>query len=426
MDKVRMGFVGLGNRGTQLLDCFLKNENCRVVALCDVYRPYTTRNADEIDPAYKSIGKVPPMGENLGHCARYSDFRQLLASADVDAVVVATPDHWHAVQTIAALRAGKDVFVEKPLTITVREGRRMVEVLNETDRIAGVCLNRRGSSIYRKCVDMVRAGRIGDVKAGYASHSSDMFPDGIGRQGPARPPADLDWDMWLGPRPARPYQYNLAPYFFRWWSDYSSQMGNWGVHFMDAIRWMTNQVAPAAVTAVGSTTSVRDDRTIPDTMAVLFEMPSGMIIHFDVNEASGGLRPPAGELMICGTQGTLMVDENGYTIKPTRPGQFQKWKPSIEEESGEVGGDARYGDLNTKEDTTQNLVDNFLECVRTRRQPYCSLEDGQRSTTFAHLANISLRLKRRIEWDAQAERITNIPEANELLHYEYRKPWSLD
>ncbi len=426
MAKVRLGIIGVGNRGTQLMEGFLKNDNCRITALCDVYRPYVTRDPEQVDDAYREIGKIPKMGEDLGDYAQYEDFRELLADDNVDAVVVATPDHWHAAQTVAALRAGKDVFCEKPLTATVREGRRMVEVLNETDRIAGVCLNRRGSSIYHKCVEMVQGGKIGDVKTAYASHNSDMWPDGIGDQTPADPPAQLNWDLWLGPRAERPYQYNIAPYFFRWWSDFSSQMGNWGVHFMDAIRWMSGQLGPVAITAAGSKTTLNDDRTIPDTMAVLFEMPNGMIIHFDVNEASGGLRPPTGELMLCGTRGTLMVSENGYTLKPTRSGQFQTWKPDFEEQTEEVGGAAAYGDLGTKEDTTQNLLDDFIECCRTRKQPLCSLEDGHRSTTFAHLANISLKLRKRIEWDPEAERITNIPEANDLLHYDYRKPWSLD
>ena len=226
--------------------------------------------------------------------------------------------------------------------------------------------------------------------------------------------------------PTRPYQYNIAPYFFRWWSDFSSQMGNWGVHYMDVIRWMTDQVGPVGITAVGSKTSVNDDRSIPDTMAVLFEMPSGMIIHFDVNEASGANRFKGGEVMLCGTKGTLTVNQNKYSIHPTWPGQFQDWKPMIEEESGEVGGDAAYGDLGIKEDSTQNLIDDFIDCVQSRREPLCPLEEGHRSTTFAHLANISLKLGKRIEWDPQAEKITNIPEANDLLHYEYRDGYSLD
>jgi predicted dehydrogenase len=426
MAKVRFGFIGVGNRGTLLMNNFRKNEDCEVVALCDVYKPYLTRNPDDIDEEYKEIGKVPPMGEELGDVATYTDHKELLADENVDAVVIATPDHWHAIQTIDAFRAGKDVFVEKPLTITIREGQRMVEEQKKSGLVAGCCLNRRGSSIYRKMVDQVQGGKLGDIKAAYAAHNSVMFPNGIGNQSPADPPANLDWDTWVGPRPERPYQYNLAPYFFRWWSDFSSQMGNWGVHYMDVIRWMTDQLGPVAVTAVGSKTTVNDDRTIPDTMAVLFEMPNGMIIHFDVNEASGANRVQGGEVMLCGTKGTLRVNQNKYSITPTKPGQFQKWDPMLEEESGEVGGDAAYGDLGIKEDSTQNLIDDFIQCCQTRKTPLCPLEEAHRSTTFAHLANISLKLGKRIEWDPQAETITNIPEANDMLHYEYRDGYSLD
>jgi len=426
MKRVNVGLIGVGNRGTQLLHAFMRNDQCEITALCDVYEPYTTRNPEDIDDCYRHIGQVPQMGEDLNVAAQYSDFREMLDQDDLDAVVIATPDHWHAVQTIAAFRAGKDVFVEKPLTITIKEGRRMVEVEQETGRIGAVCLNRRGASVYHKCVEMVRSGKLGDIKAAYAAHSSNMFPRGIGRKDAEREPDSLDWDMWLGPRPHRSYQHNIAPYFFRWWSAYSSQMGNWGVHYMDVIRWMTGEVAPVAVTAVGSNSSVDDDRSIPDTMAVLFEMPSGCLVHFDINEASAVLRSQNGEIMLCGNKGTLCVDQDRYTLTPTNPGQFQTWEPFTEEEHHELSGDQQFGDLGIREDSTQILVDDFIDCVQTRKQPLCSLEDGHRSTTFAHLANISLKLKQRIEWDAENEEITNIPEANELLHYEYRQPWSLD
>jgi predicted dehydrogenase len=426
MSRVKIGIIGVGNRGSQLLNGFMANQDCEIVALCDVYEPYTTRTYDDVRGPHRGTDKVPRMGESLGDCDRYTDFRELLKRDDIEAVCIATPDHWHAVQTIAAFRAGKDVLVEKPLTVTVHEGRRMVQVEKETGRIAGVGLNRRGCSIYQRCVEIVRSGKLGDIKAAYAAHNSVMFPSGIGRAAEGEPPEDLDWNMWLGPRPLRPYKHNIAPYFFRWWSDYSSQMGNWGVHYMDAIRWMMGATAPVSITAVGTRASVDDDRTIPDTMAVLFEMPNGCIVHFDINEASGALHVAGREITLCGTKGTLCTSENGYDMTPTRPGQFQTWEPFIKEESYELGGDKAFGDLGTKEDSTQNLIDDFIKCVRTREQPICSLEDGHRSTTFAHLANISLRLKRRIEWDADEERITNIPEANELLHYEYRAPWTLD
>ena len=152
----------------------------------------------------------------------------------------------------------------------------------------------------------------------------------------------------------------------------------------------------------------------------------GDVITATVKQASPRSGVSKGEVMLCGTKGTLCVDQNRYSIKPTRPGQFQKWGPQVEAEDYEVGGDAAFGDLGIKEDSTQNLIDDFISCVRTREQTLCSLEDGHRSTTFAHLANISLKLKKRLEWDAQSEKVTNCPEANELLHYEYRSPWSLE
>ena len=423
MSKVRIGFIGVGNRGTQLLHGFMANDDCEITALCDVYEPYTTREAREVGP--NLTGQAPMMGEDLPPYRTYRDFRELLASDDIDGVVIATPDHWHALQTIAAFRAGKDVFVEKPLTATIHEGRRMVEVQKETGRLAGVGLNRRGSSVYARCAEMVQRGRIGEVKAGYACRQSDMWPEGIGNEEPSDPPEGMDWDLWVGPRQQRPYQRNLAPYYFRWWSGFSSQMGNWGVHYLDGMRWLINEEGPMAITAVGTKTTLRDDRTIPDTMAVLFEMPSGAILHFDVNEASGALRVPSGEIMLCGTKGTLCLDENGYEITPTGTGQFQNWEPHIEEESYEVKSDVAFGDLGTKEDTTQILIDDFVSCVQSRENPRCSLEDGHRATSFALLANISLQLGKRIEWDSETETITNMPEANELLHYEYREPWSL-
>lgn len=426
MKPVGIGIIGVGNRGTQLLHALMKNQECTVVALCDAYKPYVTRNPTDIDPVFAASGKCPAMGEELGDYAQYRDYRDLLADENVEAVIVATPDHWHAKQTIDAFRADKDVFVEKPLTLTIREGRRMVEVQRQTDRVCGVCLNRRGSSIYRKCVEMVQGGTIGDVKAAYASHTSVMWPNGIGKEVPTEPPANLDWDLWLGPQEKRPYKINIAPYSFRWHSDFSSQMGNWGVHFMDVIRWMMGERAPRAVTAVGSRTTIDDDRSIPDTMAVLFEMENGAVIHFDINEASAALRPPEGEVMLCGTQGTLTVDQNAAVITPTRPGQFQAWEPAVEPKRFEIGGDDAYGDLGIKEDSTQNLIDDFVACVRTREHPICGLEEAHRSTSFAHLANISLRLGKRIEWNEDEERITNDEAVNSLLHYEYRSPWRID
>jgi predicted dehydrogenase len=428
MDAVRLGFIGLGNRGSQLLERFLVEPDADIVAFSDVYQPYMERDRSLVEPRILDSGKViPPMGESFPHKVDcYPDFRDLLDRTDIDAVVIATPDHWHAVQTIAAFRSGKDVFVEKPLTNTIREGRRMIEVERETGRIGAVCLNRRGASIYRELSEAVPAGLIGKVVSAYAAHTSDMYPVGIGREKATNPPEGFDWDMWLGPRAYRRYQYNIAPYYFRWWSEYSSQMGNWGVHYMDVIRWLTRELAPSAVTAIGGRYVVDDDRDIPDTMTSIFEFSSGMQVQFQIHEACQASTIDRGEVELRGTNGTLVCSQDGYRVTPASPGQFQTWTNLTEPVEKNIDGNAAFGDLDIKEDSTAILVRNFLDCVKTREKPYATLEDAHRSTTFAHLANIALKVGGRIEWDSEAEVITNHPSANTMLHYEYREPWSID
>ena len=425
-DKIRMGFIGVGNRGTQLLTEFMANPDVEVVGLCDVYEPYVTRDRSRVPARHIESGRIPALRENFGsEVKQYRDFRQLLDAKDIDAVCIATPDHWHAVQTIMAIQAGKDVYVEKPLTKTIHEGRKMVQVQARSDRVVQVGLNRRGSSVYQKLASVIGGGDIGHVTVARAYRVSNMFPKGIGRLRPENPPEGLDWDMWLGPRAFRPYQYNIAPYYFRWWDDYSSQMGNWGVHYLDVIRWMIGEKAPVAVTAQGGKYVLKDDRTIPDTLDVTFEFACGTMAKFGVYEANGGAMLDQGEVEFLGTKGTLNADQNGYRITGSRPGQFQTWKTQMADEVHKVGGGSSFGDLGIKEDSTANLIRNFLDCVKSRKTPLCPLEEGHRSTSFAHLANMALAMGKRLEWDAEQERVTNCPEANDLLHYEYRQPWRL-
>jgi predicted dehydrogenase len=262
----------------------------------------------------------------------------------------------------------------------------------------------------------VRDGLVGKVTLARAYRVDNMHPNGIGRMKPEDPPPGLDWDLWLGPRASRPYQYNIAPYRFRWWKDYSSQMGNWGVHYLDVIRWLIGERAPVAISAVGGRYAVDDDRTIPDTMEATFEMPGGALVVFGIYEAGGGEPIAGGEIELVGTKGTLVVSEDGWTVRPSPPGQFQDWKTLVEPR--EVRAPRRV-------DATERLVRNFVDCVKSRGTPLCPLEEGHRSTSFAHLANIALETRSRVEWDADAEQAKGSPAASALLHYEYRQPWTL-
>jgi predicted dehydrogenase len=425
-ERINMGFIGIGNRGSQLLGLFMAQKDANIAAFCDIYEPYLMRNRELVEPRWiKDMnGQVPKMGEVLqGKVERYSDFRKLLENKDIDAVAIATPDHWHAVQMISAVNAGKDVYCEKPLTATIHEGRAMVNAQAATGKVVAVGLNRRGNAFYQKLAKDIPGGKIGKVTVGKAFRINNMYPSGIGKMKPEDPPKNFNWDMWLGPRAFRPYQYNIAPYKFRWWVDYSSQMGNWGVHYMDVIRWMMGEKAPIAISATGGKFAVDDDRTIPDTMDVVYEFASGALITFSIYEASGGGLFQSGEVELRGTKGTLNADENGYKITPVKAGQFVSWKQ--EGVAEEMTSKTQMLADGSSGDSTAALVKNFLECVKSRQTPLCPLEEGHRSTSFAHLANIALATRQRLEWDPEKERFINSEKANQMLHYEYRKPWKL-
>ncbi len=420
-ERIRVGFIGVGNRGTQLLRGFLKQDDVEITALCDAYEPYLTRDYSKVDKKLiNSLGsRIPKMTENLSsnNVARYKDFRRLLDRKDIDAVVISTPDHWHAIQTIMACQAGKDVYVEKPLSITIHEGRKMVEAAKQYNRITQIGLQRRSSKSYMQIAEHIQAGKIGKVTIARAYRISNMHPNGIGRFSDTSPPNGLDWDMWLGPRPKRPYKNNMALYKFRWWQNYSSQIANWGVHYCDAMRWTLAEQAPVSISAHGGRFAVDDDRTIPDTMEVIFELASGTLLIFGQYEASGGPALTEGEVEFRGTLGNLYAgtSDAAYKIVPSKGGQFQNSNPKIKSMAAK----------RIDEDLTAQHIRKFLDCIKTRQPTNCDMETGHRSTSFALLANIALATKTRIDWDPKNERIINNKQANKLLHYEYRKPWKL-
>jgi len=407
-ERIRVGMIGVGNRGGSLLKGLLVHPDAQVVAICDVFQP-------SLDTTMQTLAKHRPNDK----VDQYSDFRKLIERADLDAIVIATPDHWHAIQTIAACRAGKDVYVEKPLSMTIHEGRKMVEVAHEMKRVVQVGTHRRSSDVWKKATQMILAGDIGKATVSRAFRVSNMYPDGIGKLSPSDPPAGLDWDMWLGPRAARPYQDNIAPYKFRWWEQYSSQMGNWGVHYLDAMRWSIGEEAPTSICAMGGCFAVDDDRTIPDTAQVMFEFASGHLSIFGTYEASGNPGLPLGaEVELRGTKGTAYIGGPRIRVLPERGGQFQD--PAQRMEPIDVSVEQ------TNQEQTEAHIRNFLDCIKSRETPAADIEIGHRSTSMAHLANISLAVKSRLEWDAEKEIVTNLPAANDLLHYEYRAPWTLD
>ena len=426
-DKIRMGFIGIGNRGSELLGLFMQQPDCEIAALCDIYEPYLQRDRSKVNQRWIDIygSKIPKMSEQFPAKPKlFSDFRKLIDDKSIDAVCIATPDHWHAYITIAAIRAGKDVYCEKPLTNTLVEGRKMVQAQASSKQVVAVGMNRRGNIAYQKLATIVHGGKLGKIIRGRSVYAGQLYPNGIGKLKPEDPPKDFNWDMWLGPRAFRPYQFNIAPYMFRWWNDYSSQLGNWGVHHMDAMRWLMGETAPLYISAHGGNYLLDHDATIHDTDVVTFEFASGKIMTYEILESTGGYGLfPYGELEVRGVHGVAFANEGGYRIRPNSPGQFQRWDKPFDEET--FDNQTRLLNDASSADSTTGLIRNFLDCVKSRQTPLCPLEEGHRSTSLAHLANIALKVNERLQWDAVNERFVNNEKANALLSYEYRAPWKI-
>jgi predicted dehydrogenase len=416
-DRVRLGFIGLGNRGDQVLDAFLPHKDCQVVAVCDIWQPY-------IDFAAKKAGGDPKPTK---------DYQQILAMKDVDAVVINTPDHWHALQTIQACQAGKDIYVEKPLSLSVDEGRKMVNAVRKHERVSQVGLMRRSEPIIQEACEIVRKGGIGKVVAARAFHIQNEFPKGIGNPPNGEPPAGFDWEAWLGPAPKVPYNKNRTFYRFRWFYDYSGgQLTNFGVHYMDNIHWALGHDTPLAVTAMGGKFASTDNREIPDTLEVLWTYPGNTLVSFiQINTNAAPANANKAEIVFCGTKGTLYLSSSGYEIVPDAlpVNEFPARTPLTRKEDSQYRVGAKPEIEAAKKTGGKNGTEaharNFLDCVKSRKQTNCDIETGHRSTSTTLIANIAHKTKSYLEWDGKAEQFTNNQAANKHLSYPYRAPYKL-
>lgn len=416
-ERVQLGFIGVGNRGDQLLDAFLTHKDCEVVAFADVYEPY-------LEPANQKAG---------GKATLYHDYRKLLEHKGLDAVVVATPDHWHAIQFIDACKAGKDVYVEKPLSLTISEGRRMVETAREMKRVTQVGLHRRSSAFIIEAMKQLRDGAIGKITMAKSYHHRNESPMGIGNPKDSEPPAGLDWDFWLGPAPKVAFNSNRCLYKFRWFYDYSGgQLTNFGTHYLDVIQWALGQDAPKSVCAMGGKYVVEDNREIPDTMEAVWEYDGCLATFSQINANAAPGNMKGVEMEFRGTKGTLYMHEGrGFEIVPEniRTEELPALSPIKRKENAKQGQavkPARGPEMGKKgsSDTAAHARD-FLDCVKSREQTHCPVETGHRSTTATLLGKISMQRKKLLMWDPKAERVTNDEEANKLLGYQYREPWKL-
>lgn len=420
-DRVGVAVIGCGGMGRMDLQDFQKNPEVRIVAVCDVFRPNAERAREMTE------GKAEATG----------DFRRVLERKDVDAVIVATPDHWHPLIAVAACDAGKDVYVEKPISHSVREGRLMVEAARRNNRVVQVGIQQRSGSHFQRAVKAVHDGRIGTVHYAQCWNHNAGSPQGMGNPPDGEVPAELDWDMWLGPAPARPY--NPGRRNFRMFWDYAGgELTNWCVHLIDIVHWAIRKDAPLTVASSGGKLYVTDMRECPDTQEVVWEYP-GCLVHYSTtvhnsygHNGDAGAKPFGSYgILLHGSEGTLWIDRAGYEIIPQKRGHAEIVSQGFREAFDDLSGAGMYydGGAVAERGTTslQHMphVRNFLDCLKTRERPAGDIETGHRSTAACLLGNIALRTGAKLQWDAQAERITNHTEANAMLTRAYRAPWKL-
>ena len=418
-ERVRVGVIGFGLVGRIHTRNFHGLKNAQVVAVSDCYEP-------RMDACVELVGS---------DCAKFGDFRKMLERKDLDAVVVATPDHWHALQTMIACDAGKDVYVEKPLHLFVREGEWMQKVASRTKRVVQVGTQQRSAPHYHKAKELLRNGAIGELVSVECNFFRNVMP-GIGNPPDGEPPADLDWEMMLGPAPERRYNPNRAIYHFRWFWDYSGgQMTNLGHHSLDIVHWIYDLKAPKAVASSGGRFFLKDNGEVPDTQDAIIEYPKfNAIVQFRECTAGAG-STSMGSLTFMGTKGTMQLGRDGFEIlpdakvapvnayariigghpvggpQPVPEPDNDFWGEKAEDKSGDW--QAQYVDH----------ARNFVESVKSRKTPNSDLASSHWVSTACHLGNISLRTGRKISWDDKKNDIRADKEGSAMLTRPYRTPW---
>ncbi len=396
-DKIRLGVIGAGNMGCGDLDCFLRFDDVECVVIADV------------DDAMLAKGLAVCEKRGRKKPDTVKDFRRVLERKDVDAVMIATPDHWHALPTVMACQAGKDVYVEKPLATTIDEGRAMVTAAQRHNRIAQMGSQWRSSEHMLDAAAFVKSGKLGKIHLARGWANLDWIPRCLPQPDNA-PPAGVDYDFWLGPAPKRPFNPNRFHFNFRWYWDYAGGlMTDWGVHLINMLFLGLPAESPTSVASTGTPHLLGDAWETPGTQTALYEFPSFKLIW----EHSAGFATTINNrpwgVAWYGEEGIIMMSDAGWEVIP------EKRKANLDPEKHKGSGDPRPAH-----------VRNFLDCVKSRQQPVLNLESGHHLSTVAHLGNLAHRSGAKLTWDAEKERIIGNRRADRLVGTEYRKPWKLD
>jgi len=396
-DRVNVAMIGVRNQGRALTANFSSQPLANVVALCDVHESSFGRALEAVEKS----GRPKP--------ALHKDLRRVLDDKSIDAVVIATPDHWHAPTTILACDAGKDVYVEKPASHNLREGRLMVEAARRNRRVVQLGTQSRSRPSTRKAIELIHGGAIG--KALMAKAWDVQLRDDIGHKPDSAPPADLDFDIWTGPAPMLPFNENRFHYKWHWnWSYGTGDIGNDGVHQMDICRWALQVESPLTVSGMGKKLFFDDDQQTPDTMNVTYDF-GGKLIQFEMRIWNPyGMEEQENGVAVYGSNGSIQIGRwNGvwgyrhYDAKGKLVEDTSKIPPAPDKEHAA----------------------NFLRCVRSRQAPNAEIAIGHTSSSLCHLGNIVARTGRSLKFDAAKEAIVGDAEANRLLRREYRSHWSV-
>lgn len=396
-DKVRLGVIGCGGMGRGDLDTFFLNAEVECPVLCDV----DDKNLAEVGSLVeKKRGKRPDITK---------DFRAVLDRKDIDCVLIATPDHWHALPTVMACQAGKDVYVEKPLATSIREGRAMVTAAEKHQRVVQMGTQWRSSKGIAEAVDYVQSGKLGKVTLvrGWAYHdwlpACPKKPDGA-------VPSGVDYERWLGPAPKRDFNPNRFHFNFRWFWDYAGGlMTDWGVHLINVMLWAMGPQTPKSVMSSGGNLNTDEAWETPDNQIAVYEFPDYMLVWEHKNGVGIGLNSRPWGISFTGTKATMFLTDAGFEV------QSERRKGGGEEPKKFPGsGDARPAH-----------VRNFLDCVKSRQQPVENVKVGHHVSTVAHLGNVAQRSGRKIYWDPVKEQVIGDKAANKLVGVQYRAPWKL-
>ena len=395
--KYRTAIVGTGWWGMNILGCALEAGQSKVVAMCDV-------DENQLNPAVDRVVQL-----SGAQPKKYKDYREMLRKEKPEICIVATPDHWHPLVMIEAVKSGAHVYVEKPIGHTIREGRAMVKAAREAQRVVQVGTHRRVSPHNRSGMDFLKsgkAGKIGMVRAFVhnAGGPGQRVPD-------SDPPAGLDWDFWCGPAPKRPYNKTLHPKGFRQYLDYANgTLGDWGIHWMDQILWWTEEKWPRRIFSTGGRFIKRDSTDAPDTQVATFEFESFTVVWEHRQYAANNAEKTNLGAYFYGTEGTFHMGwQDGWNFYPA-----DKKKPALHEDPK----------LNKPDDQNiRELWADFLEAIQSGRRSLCDIEVGHRSTNVSLLGMLSLKLGRSVHWDGEKEVVLGDPEANKLLSRVYRTPW---